>query len=34
MRRIHSFVYSHVIGALLTGAVAGAFLDGTAVSMP
>ena len=31
MRRIHPFVYGHVIGALLTGAVAGAFLDGTAV---
>ncbi len=31
MRRIHPFVYGHVIGALLTGAVAGAFLDSTAV---
>ena len=31
MRRIHPFVYGHVVGALLTGAVAGAFLDSTAV---
>ena len=27
MRRIHPFVYGHVIGAFLVGAVAGAFLD-------
>ena len=27
MRRIHPFVYGHVIGAFVVGAVAGAFLD-------
>lgn len=27
MRRIHPFVYGHVVGALIVGAVAGAFLD-------
>ena len=27
MRRVHPFVYGHVIGALLVGVVAGAFLD-------
>ena len=27
MRRIHPFVYGHVIGAFLVGGVAGAFLD-------
>ncbi|MBN9085623.1 MAG: hypothetical protein J0J01_01835 [Reyranella sp.] len=31
MRRIPSFVYGHVIGALITGLVGGAFLDLTAV---
>ena len=31
MRRIHPFVYGHVIGAFLVGAVAGAFLDLKAV---
>ena len=31
MRRIHPFVYGHVIGALVTGLVAGAPLDATAV---
>lgn len=32
MRRIPSFVYGHVIGALVTGAAAGAFLDWEAVA--
>ena len=32
MRRIHPFVYGHVVGAFLVGAVAGAFLDWTAVA--
>jgi hypothetical protein len=32
VRRIHPFVYGHVIGALIAGAVAGAFLDWTAVA--
>ena len=27
MRRVHPFVYGHVIGAFLVGGVAGAFLD-------
>jgi len=31
VRRIPSFVYGHVIGALITGLVGGAFLDLTAV---
>ncbi len=31
MRRIHPFVYGHVVGAFLVGAVAGAFLDLKAV---
>jgi len=31
VRRIHPFVYGHVIGAFLVGAVAGAFLDLKAV---
>jgi|tagenome__1003787_1003787.scaffolds.fasta_scaffold18622097_2 hypothetical protein len=31
MKRIPSFVYGHVIGALVTGAIGGAFLDLTAV---
>ncbi len=31
MRRIPSFVYGHVLGALATGAIGGAFLDLTAV---
>lgn len=31
MRRIPSFVYGHVIGALLAGVVGGSFLDLTAV---
>ena len=31
MRRIHPFVWGHVIGALAVGAVWGAFLDLTAV---
>lgn len=31
MRRIHPFVYGHVIGAFVTGAVVGAFLDLKAV---
>ena len=33
MRRIHPFVYGHVIGAFLVGGVAGAFLDLKAVMM-
>jgi hypothetical protein len=33
VRRIHPFVYGHVIGALTTGAVSGAFLDWTAVAI-
>ena len=32
MRRIHPFVLGHVIGAAITGVVAGAFLDWTAVA--
>ena len=32
MRRIPSFVYGHVIGALIVGAVSGAFLDWQAVA--
>lgn len=31
MPHIHSFVYGHVIGALIVGAVSGAFLDVKAV---
>jgi hypothetical protein len=31
VRRIHPFVYGHVVGAFLVGAVAGAFLDLKAV---
>ena len=31
VRRIPSFVYGHVVGALVTGAIGGAFLDLTAV---
>lgn len=31
MKRIPSFVYGHVLGALIVGAVGGAFLDLTAV---
>jgi hypothetical protein len=31
VRRVPSFVYGHVIGALITGAIGGAFLDLTAV---
>lgn len=31
MRRLPSFVYGHVIGALITGAIGGAFLDLKAV---
>ena len=31
VRRIPSFVYGHVVGALATGAIGGAFLDLTAV---
>jgi len=31
VRRISSFVYGHVIGALVTGVIGGAFLDLTAV---
>ena len=33
MRRIPSFVYGHVIGALIAGAIGGAFLDLKAVLM-
>jgi len=32
VRRIHPFVLGHVIGAAITGVVAGAFLDWTAVA--
>jgi hypothetical protein len=32
VRRIHPFVLGHVIGAAITGIVAGAFLDWTAVA--
>ena len=32
MRRIPSFVYGHVVGALIVGAVSGAFLDWQAVA--
>lgn len=32
MRRVHPFVYGHVVGALITGAVSGAFLDWVAVA--
>ena len=31
MPRLHPFVWGHVIGALIVGAVSGAFLDGKAV---
>jgi hypothetical protein len=31
VRRLPSFVYGHVIGALITGVIGGAFLDLTAV---
>ena len=31
MRRIHPFVWGHVLGALVVGAVSGAFLDAEAV---
>ena len=31
MRRIHPFVWGHVLGALVVGAVSGAFLDAKAV---
>ena len=31
MNRIHPFVYGHLVGALLTGVIAGAFLDLKAV---
>ena len=31
MRRVSSFVYGHVVGALISGVIGGAFLDLTAV---
>ena len=33
MRRIHPFVWGHVLGAFLTGVVAGAFLDWKALAI-